>query len=83
MLVWSKGLGNITLTIDLRTSEVKWEDDALAITGWIRVPVVWNYRITFEGYDIRGLLRVVANRHFLRFVLRSLIASVRCRTRKP
>ena len=83
MLVWSKGLGRMTLTIDLRTSEVKWDNDALAVTGWIRTPVVWNYQITFEDYDIRGLLKVVANRHFLRFVVRSLFASTRRRSRKP
>jgi len=82
MLVWSKGLGSMTLTIDLHKSEVNLEDDALAVTGWIRVPVVWNYRITLEGHDIWGLLKVAANRHFLRFVLRGLVASLRGRSRK-
>jgi hypothetical protein len=83
MFIWSKGLGNITLTVDLRTSDVKWEEDALAITGWIRVPVVWNYRITFESHDIWGLLKVVANRHFFRFFFRGLFVSVKRLIWKP
>ena len=83
MFIWSKGLGNITLTVDLRTSDVNWENDAMAITGWIRVPVVWNYRITFESTDIWGLMKVVANRHFVRFVMRGLWASVKGLIWKP
>ena len=71
MRVWSKGLGNMTLRFDFNASQTNWEDDDLTITGWIRDPVVWNYRITFEDPDIIAFLKVVMSWHVLRFVLRS------------
>ncbi|MBW2137918.1 MAG: hypothetical protein JRH06_10215 [Deltaproteobacteria bacterium] len=67
MRVWSKGLGNMTLNFDFDTCEANWEDDHLILTGWIRDPVVWNYRITFEDRDLRGLIRLGVSRHSLRY----------------
>jgi len=72
MRVWSKGLGNMTLKFDFNASQTNWEKDDLTITGWIRDPVVWNYRITIEDPDIIAFLKVVISRHVLRFVLRSV-----------
>jgi len=72
MRVWSKGLGNMTLNIDFNTSRVNWEDGHLTVTGWIKDPVVWNYRITIEDHDIKGLFKVVTSRYLLWFVLKWL-----------
>lgn len=74
MRVWSKGLGNMTLKIDFSASEVHWEDGTVTITGWIRDPVVWNYKITFEDRDLPGLLKIGMNRPVFRFVFRRLVS---------
>jgi hypothetical protein len=73
MRVWSKGLGNMTLNIDFNTSDINWEDDTVIITGWIRDPVVWNYKITFEERDFTGFLKIGVNRPVFRFGLRSVL----------
>ncbi len=83
MRIWSKGLGKVTLTIDFRDGEVKWEDHTVIVTGLIRVPVVWHYRIVFEDSDFKGLLKLAVNRSFLRFFLKSLLAPLKRRVMAP
>ena len=76
MRVWTKGLGNITLNIDFNNSKVNWEDGTLFLTGWIRDPVVWNYRITPENRDIRALVRLLTNPRVIRFVLKFVLGTL-------
>jgi hypothetical protein len=76
MRVWTKGLGNITLNIDFNHSEVNCEDGTLFLTGWIRDPVVWNYRITPENHDVRALARLLTNPYVIRFVLKFFLGKL-------
>jgi hypothetical protein len=86
MRVWTKGLGNITLNIDFNQSEINWEDDTLFLTGWIKDPVVWNYRFTPDDHDIKALVKLLFNRHVIRFFLKHTVGklfSFLNRSRKP
>lgn len=59
MEVWSRGLGNVSLNINLAEYDVAAEDDKVVLSGTVHNRILWKSRITFSREDMPGLL------HFL------------------
>ena len=71
MEVWSKGLGNRALNLELGKGEVEIRDNAVVLKGVIGKPVFWDYTITMEKQDIFGFLDVLTDRNFIGFLMGS------------
>ena len=67
MKVWSKGLGTMTIVMDFRKIYLEIENGKLLVKGQITDPVFWNYVITIEKNDIRGLANMFFKPGFLAF----------------
>ena len=71
MEVWSRGLGNTALNLELGKGEVEIRESAVVIKGVIGKPVFWDYSITMEKEDIFGFLDVLTRPSFIRFLMGS------------
>ena len=71
MEVWSKGLGNRALNMELGKGEVEIRDTAVVLKGVIGKPVFWDYTIAMEKEDILGFLDVLTDRNFIGFLMGS------------
>lgn len=56
MELWSKGLGNMTLTTDLTEYAVSSESDSVVLSGTVHNRLLWKSKITFFKDDMPGLL---------------------------
>ncbi|MFO7963675.1 MAG: hypothetical protein R6U50_07130 [Desulfobacterales bacterium] len=72
MKIWSKGLGTMVLNMEFRHYYVEIKDGCLLIKGRIEDPVMWNFVITIEKEDIRGLANVIFKGRFLAFLGKNL-----------
>ena len=68
MKIWSKGLGTMVLNMNFRNFYVEIEDGNLLIKGQIIDPVMWDFVITLEKDDIRGLANIIFKGHFLAYL---------------
>ncbi len=68
MKIWSKGLGMMVLNMEFRHYYVEIKDGCLLIKGQITDPVMWNFVITVEKDDIRGLANIIFKGRFLAFL---------------
>jgi len=72
MKVWSKGLGQIVLNMDLRRYYLEFDDDGnLLVKGKITDPVLWQFKLTIFKDDIPGLANVALQKGILAYVLRN------------
>ena len=68
MKIWSKGLGAMVLNMEFRNYYVEINEGCLVIKGQITDPVTWNFVITVEKKDIRGLANIIFKGPFLVFL---------------
>ena len=68
MKIWSKGLGTMVLNMNFRNYYVEMDDGDLLIKGRITDPVMWNFVITIEKNDIRGLANIIFKGGFLSYL---------------
>jgi len=59
MEVWSRGLGKISLNVNLAEYDVDGESDKVIMSGNVHNRMLWKSRIVFFKEDMPGLL------HFL------------------
>lgn len=71
MEVWSKGLGNTALNLELGEGEVENRHSAVVLKGVIGKPVFWDYTITMEKEDIIGFMDVITQPNFIGFLMDS------------
>ncbi len=72
MKVWSKGLGQIVLSMDLRRYYLELDDSGdLLIKGKITDPVLWKFKLTINQDDIPGLLNVLFKPKILIYILQN------------
>ncbi len=72
MKVWSKGLGQIVLSMDLRRYYLELDDGGdLLIKGKITDPVLWKFRLTIKKDDIPGLVNVLLKPKILIYILKN------------
>ncbi len=67
MIVWSKGLGKMTLEMELPATKLRVEDKYLAMDGTIE-SMCWNYSIKLYPNDLRDFLRLLADPKTVRFL---------------
>ncbi|MDD5175022.1 MAG: hypothetical protein PHQ05_01185 [Sterolibacterium sp.] len=67
MIVWSKGLGKMTLEMELEAAKLRVDDKYLAMDGTIE-SVCWNYTIRLYPNDLRDFLMHLANPKTVRFL---------------
>ena len=67
MIVWSKGLGKMTLEMELEAAKLRVEDKYLAMDGMIE-SVCWNYSIKLSPNDLRDFLKLLADPKTVRFL---------------
>jgi hypothetical protein len=72
MKIWSKGLGTMVLNMEFRNYYVEVKNGSLFIKGQITSPVTWNFVITVEKDDIRGLANIIFKKRFLAFLGKNL-----------
>ena len=63
----------MTIVMDFKKSYVEMEEGNLLIKGQITDPVFWNYVITVEKNDIRGLANMFFKPGFLFFGARHFV----------
>ena len=61
MMVWSKGLGKLTLPMQLDKATVKVGRDHLAMEGMIE-PVFWQYQLRVYPGDLADFMKILADR---------------------
>ncbi len=72
MKVWSKGLGQIVLEMDLRRYYLEIDDTGnLLIKGKITDPVLWQFKLTVDKDDIPGLVHIAAQSKTITFILKN------------
>ncbi len=72
MKVWSKGLGQIVLNMDLRRYYVELDNGGdLLIKGKITDPVLWKFKLTIDKDDIPGLLHVLSKPRILIYIVKN------------
>ena len=59
MELWSKGLGKVSLNLNLAEYDVHGESDKVILSGSVHNRMLWKARIVFSKEDMPGLL------HFL------------------
>lgn len=68
MLLWSKGLGTKTLTLNLGEGVPKASSDGLLIKGTIKEPVWWDYLITMTEQDVIDVLQVAVTKETVAYL---------------
>ncbi len=72
MKVWSKGLGQIVLNMDLRRYYVELDDSGeLLIKGKITDPVLWKFKLSINKDDIPGLIHVLFKPKILIYIVKN------------
>ncbi len=72
MKVWSKGLGQIVLEMDLRRYYLEIDDNGnLLIKGKITDPVLWQFKLTVDKDDIPGLVHIITQSKTITYVLKN------------
>jgi hypothetical protein len=61
MMVWSKGLGRLTLPMELDKASVRVGRDHLAMEGMIE-PVFWQYTLKVYPGDLADCMKILADR---------------------
>jgi len=60
MWVWSKGLGQVVMPLDLSQVEITTDADSIVLKGRITAPKVnWRYSVTLREQDISDFMRVL------------------------
>ena len=72
MRVWSKGLGKMTLDMDLGSTTPSVERDKLVLSGKIGPPVHWDFWIKIEPDDMSNMIRIAMKKPSFRFAFKSL-----------
>lgn len=76
MKLWSKGLGQRTLTIDFRPAKIGREGRDLILNGTIRIPVVWEYKINFQPFDAYGVIHLILSWKTISWFISSFIRGI-------
>ena len=74
MRMWSAGLGSeeTALVLDFTKADFKREGDKVFITGVVREPVAWEFKLTITKEDVPGILHVMFSFPTLRYIVKSI-----------
>lgn len=71
MWVWSKGLGQAVMPLDLNKVEVIAEQDKIVMKGRIIAPKVnWHYTLTLREQDLLDFMRLLNERQVVEYLVR-------------
>jgi hypothetical protein len=68
MRVWSRGLGKMTLELDLKDVKPSLERDRLVLRGKIGPPVNWDFWIKISEGDVPSFVKLARRRKFYKFL---------------
>ncbi|MDO8634682.1 MAG: hypothetical protein Q7R34_00350 [Dehalococcoidia bacterium] len=70
MWVWSKGLGQVVMPLDLSQVEVTTDADSIVLKGRITAPKVnWRYSVTLREQDISDFMRVLNDPQVVKYLV--------------
>lgn len=70
MELWSSGLGKRSLRIDCGSEEVGFEKDRVVLSGTVRPPLSWRYRIEMGEEDWLGFFETAVHPVVVRYLAR-------------
>ncbi len=72
MKLWSKGLGNTVLDMDLRRYYLEVDDNGdLLVKGKITDPVLWDFKFTISKEDIPGLVHIAVQSKTIMYAVKN------------
>jgi hypothetical protein len=67
MKIWSKGLGKMTLDMDIGATTPSVERDKLVLRGKIGPPVNWDFWIKMDDRDVSNIVRIAMKKPSIKF----------------